>query len=109
MRQRTIRRQQARGNKSAERQPKSQSSTLLLLSGLLLFSTLALYSPVRGHDFVNYHDDDYILKNPHVTDGLTWQAIRWFVTATEQCNWHPLIWLSHALDCELFGLEAGSG
>ncbi|HEV2729274.1 MAG TPA: hypothetical protein VGV15_04510 [Terriglobales bacterium] len=107
MRQRTIRRRQERAKKAAEDQPKSRSSTLLFLSGLLLFGTLALYSPVRGHDFVNYDDDDYILKNPHVTDGLTWQAIRWSVTATEQCNWHPVTWLSHALDCQLFGLEAG--
>ncbi len=107
MRQRTIRRQRERDKNAAERQPKSQSSTLLFLSGLLLFGTLALYSPVRGHDFVNYDDDDYIVKNPHVTDGLTWQAIRWSVTSTEQSNWHPMTWLSHALDCQLFGLEAG--
>lgn len=107
IRQRTVRRKQARAKKAAEIQPKSQSSTLLLLSGLLLFGTLALYSPVRGHDFVNYDDDDYILKNSHVTDGLTWQVIRWSITATEQCNWHPVTWLSHALDCQLFGLDAG--
>jgi hypothetical protein len=67
MRQRTIRRRQERAKK--ENQQRSHSSTLLFLSGLLLFSTLALYNPVRGHEFVNYDDDDYILKNPHVIDG----------------------------------------
>jgi hypothetical protein len=107
MRQRTIRRQQARAKKTEERPPRGHSSALLLRSGLLLFSTLALYSPVRGHDFVNYDDDGYILKNPQVTNGLTGHVIRWSVTTTEQCNWHPATWLSHALDCQLFGLDAG--
>ena len=72
-----------------------------------MLGTLALYGPVRGHQFVNYDDDDYILNNSNVTEGLTWQAFRWSVTATEQCNWHPITWLSHALDCQLFGLDAG--
>jgi hypothetical protein len=107
MRQRTIRRQQARAKKAAGLQPRSHSFTLLLVSGLLLLSTLVLYSPVRGHDFVNYDDDGYILKNLHVTNGLTWQVIRWSVSTSEQCNWHPVTWLSHALDCQLFGLDAG--
>jgi hypothetical protein len=62
---------------------------------------------VRGHDFINYDDDVYIQRNSHVSDGLSWQTVAWSFTTTEQANWHPVTWLSHALDCELFGLDAG--
>jgi len=74
---------------------------------LLAVGTLALYSPVRGHDFIDYDDQDYVVKNPHVTSGLTWETIRWSITSTEAANWHPITWLSHALDCQLFELDAG--
>jgi len=65
-------------------------------------ATLALYNPVNRHPFVNYDDDRYITENPHVHNGLTWRTITWAFTATEQGNWHPLTWLSHALDYQLF-------
>jgi tetratricopeptide (TPR) repeat protein len=62
---------------------------------------------VRNHAFINYDDTDYVLDNAHVTAGLSWQTISWALTATEAANWHPITWLSHALDCQLFGLDAG--
>jgi len=65
-------------------------------------ATLALYNPVNRHPFVNYDDDRYITENLHVHNGLTWRTITWAFTATEQGNWHPLTWLSHALDYQLF-------
>jgi tetratricopeptide (TPR) repeat protein len=68
---------------------------------------LSLYGQAIRHPFVNYDDNGYITENPHVQAGLTWQTIVWAFTATEQANWHPLTWLSHALDCQLFGLNAG--
>lgn len=67
-----------------------------------MVATLALYNPVNRHPFVNYDDDRYITENPHVHNGLTWRTITWAFTATEQGNWHPLTWLSHALDYQLF-------
>jgi tetratricopeptide (TPR) repeat protein len=77
--------------------------------GLLLFvGTLVLYSPVRGHDFINYDDLDYVVNNSHVKSGLTWDTVRWSVTSREQANWHPVTWWSHAADYELFGPDAGS-
>jgi protein O-mannosyl-transferase len=69
--------------------------------------TLALYIQVSSHDFLRFDDEDYITKNAHVQAGLTWQTVRWSLTAREEANWHPLTWLSHALDCQLFGLHAG--
>jgi Flp pilus assembly protein TadD len=74
----------------------------VILCLLLVVATLALYNPVNRHPFVNYDDDRYITENPHVHNGLTWRTITWVFTATEQGNWHPLTWLSHALDYQLF-------
>jgi tetratricopeptide (TPR) repeat protein len=66
---------------------------------------LMFYSPVTHNGFVNYDDDGYITANPHVRSGLTWATVKWAFTTYDQGNWHPLTWLSHALDCELFGLN----
>ncbi|HYM75240.1 MAG TPA: tetratricopeptide repeat protein [Candidatus Dormibacteraeota bacterium] len=72
---------------------------------LLAVITLALYNPVNRHPFVNYDDDRYVTENPHIRQGLTADAIAWSLTSTEQANWHPLTWMSHALDVSLFRLN----
>jgi len=64
--------------------------------------TLALYNPVNSHPFVNYDDDRYVTENPHIHNGVEWDTIAWAFTSIEQENWHPLTWLSHALDYGLF-------
>lgn len=97
--------------------PPSQGSNFELFSSpakrtfvlclLLIAATLALYLPVAQNDFVNFDDDSYIINNPHVRAGLTWNTVKWAFTRFEQGNWDPLTWLSHALDCQLFGLHAG--
>jgi hypothetical protein len=108
IRPRTRRRQRERSARHAEgRQPKARTSLVFGLSLVLIVGTLVLYSPVRNHDFINYDDKEYVVDNPHVTAGLNWETVRWSLSATEQANWHPLSWLSHALDCQLFGLNAG--
>ena len=77
-----------------------------ILCLLLGIGTFALYSPVLGHPFIfNYDDDGYVLNNPHVQAGLTWATFTWAVKSTDYSNWHPLTWLSHALDCQLYGLD----
>jgi tetratricopeptide (TPR) repeat protein len=78
-----------------------------VLSLLLLVATVALYYPSKDHPFVNYDDDDYVTTNHHVQAGLTWETIQWSFTSHEFANWHPLTWLSHALDCQLFGVDPG--
>ncbi len=79
---------------------------LLLISLLLAVVTFALYSPVLGHSFIgSYDDNSYVTNNPHVQAGLAWGTITWALTSTEFSNWHPATWLSHALDCELYGLN----
>jgi tetratricopeptide (TPR) repeat protein len=72
---------------------------------LLAVITLALYNPVNRHPFVNYDDDRYVVNNPHVRQGLTRDTVAWALTSTEQANWHPLTWMSHALDCSLYRLN----
>ena len=72
---------------------------------LLAVVTLALYNPVNRHPFVNYDDDRYVTENAHVRQGLTAETFTWALTSTEQANWHPLTWMSHALDVSLFRLN----
>ena len=72
---------------------------------LLAVVTLALYNPVTSNPFANYDDDRYVVNNPHVRQGLTADTFKWALTSAEQANWHPLTWMSHALDCSLFRLN----
>jgi protein O-mannosyl-transferase len=83
----------------------SPSTRTLLLCLLLAASVLACYNPVTHNGFLRYDDDRYIVDNPHVRAGLTWATVKWSFTTYEEANWHPLTWLSHALDCERFGLN----
>ncbi len=72
-----------------------------ILCVLLAAVTIALYSPVLGYSFLVYDDFDYVTANPHIHGGLGWSTIKWAFTSTEAANWHPLTWLSHALDYQL--------
>jgi tetratricopeptide (TPR) repeat protein len=69
--------------------------------------TVAAYSSVGSLGFVTLDDPQYILDNPHVNQGLSWAGLQWAFTSTDASNWHPLTWISHMLDVELFGLRAG--
>jgi hypothetical protein len=77
-----------------------------LLCLLLAFVTFAVYVPALRNDFVNYDDSDYVTANPHVQSGLNWENVQWAFTTGHASNWHPLTWLSHMLDCQLFGQQA---
>ena len=72
---------------------------------LLVAATLAFYNPIIRNQFVDYDDLSYILKNNHVLAGLTWDTVKWSFTTGRDGNWHPLTWLSLALDCQIFGLN----
>ncbi len=75
-----------------------------MLPAVILLILLA-FEPVRHNDFVSFDDYDYITKNHIVQEGLTWSSIRWAFIAGYASNWHPLTWLSHMIDIELFGLN----
>jgi protein O-mannosyl-transferase len=95
-------RPQAAPASSPSRQPGRQTLVYCLA---LTAVVLAAYNPVTRNSFVNYDDEGYILQNAHVRAGLTPDTVKWAFTTYEQTNWHPLTWLSHALDCQLFGLN----
>jgi hypothetical protein len=76
-----------------------------VLSLLLGVGTLVLYTPVLGHRFVLWDDGVYVTGNPHIRGGLNWSTIRWAFTTTTAGNWHPVTWLSHAFDYQLFALN----
>ncbi len=82
---------------------KKKLNTLLCL--LLAAVTIALYSPVIGHSFIVLDDSDYVTANPHIHHGLGWSTVKWAFTSTAAANWHPLTWLSHVLDYQLFALN----
>ena len=76
------------------------------LGGVVLV-TLAVYWQVHRHEFVTYDDPKYVTENKQVQAGISWEGVKWAFTAKDASNWHPVTWLSHMLDCELFGLNAG--
>lgn len=85
----------------------SPGKRTVILSLLLFLVTLALYNPVVHNGFINLDDNLYVTDNPNVKAGLHWGSLKWALFTCEQANWHPLTWLSHALDWELFGKNAG--
>lgn len=75
----------------------------LLLGLVLAAAVLAIYYPVHWQPFANYDDPDYVTENIHVKEGLHWQTVKWSLTTRDAANWHPVTWISHALDWQLFG------
>ncbi len=85
----------------------SPRARVVLLALALVIATAALYYPVSSHPFLNYDDDVYVVNNHHVQAGLNSATAKWAFRSLAASNWHPLTWLSHALDCQMFGLDAG--
>jgi tetratricopeptide (TPR) repeat protein len=77
------------------------------ISALLVLSVFAAYWPVQSYAFTHYDDHNYVWQNPHVLGGLSWSGLTWAFTHFYVGNWHPLTWLSHMLDVQLYGLNAG--
>ena len=79
---------------------------LLILLGLAVM-TFGIYSQVIGHQFITLDDPSYIQENPMVNRGVTLAGLAWAFTTFHAANWHPLTWISHMIDCQLFGMNAG--
>jgi hypothetical protein len=80
---------------------------MIALGCLLAVATLVLYYPASHYPFANADDDSYISDNVHVKYGFEPDTVKWAFTTFSNANWHPLTWLSHALDCHLYSLDAG--
>jgi hypothetical protein len=81
----------------------SKIIVIVLLTGL----TLLVFWQTTGHDFIIFDDEVYVTQNARVQEGLSWQGVSWALKTTHANFWHPLTWLSHMLDCEVFGLHPG--
>jgi protein O-mannosyl-transferase len=77
-----------------------------LLSAAIFVSVVWTYFPTLRNGFVAYDDPTYVTENAHVKTGLTLENLGWAFASEEASNWHPLTWISHMVDCQLFGLQA---
>jgi protein O-mannosyl-transferase len=77
---------------------------LIIYLGLIA-ATFVAYEPVRHNGFVKLDDDKYVTENPNVNGGITRDSVIWAFTKSHTANWHPLTWVSHMLDCEIYGLN----
>jgi tetratricopeptide (TPR) repeat protein len=80
---------------------------VVFVYSVIIIVTLTVYFPVKDFDFIVYDDPIYVTNNPRVQGGLTPKNILWSLTAIEASNWHPLTWISHMTDIQIFGLNAG--
>jgi tetratricopeptide (TPR) repeat protein len=88
-----------------ERDP--QSSQVIGVCVFLVLAVLVVFGQTAGFGFVNYDDNKYIYENTVVRKGLTWPGVVWASTYSEIGHWHPLTWLTHMADCQVYGLRAG--
>ena len=82
----------------------TSTTRMVVLGFVLAIGIVATYYPVHSQPFANYDDADYTFDNMHVRAGLEWSTLRWALTAQDAANWHPVTWISHALDAQLFGM-----
>src|SRR5215472_12035811 len=73
------------------------------IAALLFLGVLSLYLPTLNSTFINYDDPAYVTKNPQVLQGLSWPNINWAFRTTMEANWHPVTWISHMADVQMFG------
>jgi protein O-mannosyl-transferase len=85
--------------------PASGEKRIVIFCLLLVAVTLAFYNPIVQNGFTDFDDSVYILRNTQIQSGLTWDTVKWSFTTFRAGYWHPLTWLSHALDCQLFRLN----
>ena len=80
----------------------------VIICGFIVLATIIVYGQIRTHDFIGYDDDKYVTQNRFVSQGLSREGVIWAFSSTHASNWHPVTWLSHMLDVELFGMNAGA-
>ena len=114
MAKRTAQKRKARGSTAANRRNVAQFShrkifgrpDVAILLGLAAV-TFGIYAQVMGHQFITLDDPTYIRENPMVNRGVTRAGVAWAFTTFHAANWHPLTWISHMIDCQFFGTNAG--
>jgi protein O-mannosyl-transferase len=87
--------------------PPSERRKTAYVASLLALITVLLYWRTAGFEFMVVDDHQYVFQNAMVMKGISWAGIKWAFTTLHAANWHPLTWISHMLDCSLYGLFAG--
>lgn len=82
-----------------------RKTSIILVCIFLTFSILPVYWQTGNHDFVIFDDQQYVTKNGQIHNGLTWETIVWSFSNFHAGNWHPLTWISHTLDYQLYGFN----
>ncbi|MEX2015739.1 MAG: hypothetical protein WD873_03810, partial [Candidatus Hydrogenedentales bacterium] len=85
----------------------NRGNTAVILA-VLAGAVVLVFGRALGYGFVNFDDPHYVINNYPLHAGLTWEGIRWAFTTGYAENWHPLTWLSHMLDFELYGIAPGA-
>lgn len=80
----------------------------ITILALLCIAVLGIYFQTTRFDFISLDDDLYVYKNQVVLSGLSIEGVKWAFTAFHSANWHPLTWISHMIDVQLFGQTAGA-
>src|SRR5215471_1302417 len=109
VRRKDKKKEQLQSRNDADRGSKDHRPRFLILYlcvGLALVTSVA-FLPALRNNFVNFDDNTYVYENPKVAAGLTLTGITWAFSHFYANNWHPLTWLSHMLDCQLYRLNAG--
>jgi tetratricopeptide (TPR) repeat protein len=83
----------------------SKNKQMLSICLFLAIATLMAFWQVNNCDFIYFDDQNYVTENNHVKNGITLDGTRWAFTTNQSSNWHPLTWISHMLDVQLFGLQ----
>jgi Flp pilus assembly protein TadD len=101
--------QRARNTGTARTERKATFPLAALWASLGLVVAVGIaYWPTHAFGFVRFDDPTYVTENPHIVNGVTWSGIQWAFTSGYGANWHPLTWLSHMLDVQLFGFDGGA-
>jgi tetratricopeptide (TPR) repeat protein len=81
----------------------------ILIAFILFAGTIGLYSRSFTFEFLNYDDDEYVYDNPHIKSGLSLGNLSWAFTAVHSANWHPVTWISHMIDAQIWGVSRPGG
>ena len=83
----------------------NNTRTKIVICIFLVVATFCIYSQVQDHEFISLDDPIYITNNLSVQAGLTSESVKWAFTTSHPPYWHPVTWLSHILDYQLYGLN----
>jgi tetratricopeptide (TPR) repeat protein len=81
--------------------------TVMWFAAVLMAIIVFIYAPVLHYGFLSYDDPAYVSNNSQVMRGFTVQGVWWAFTTGHASNWHPVTWLSHMLDVQMYGMNAG--